>query len=231
MSETSIEKAKEKAAEKVLEYLHDVEVIGIGTGSTILKVIEKMSREGDIFKQKLYLASSYDTMIKLSKLGFRVIPSFFTGVKPEIYVDGADEVDGNLNLVKGRGAALFMEKILAYFSEKTFFLVDYTKLVDILGSKKPIPVEVVPYAASYVYEELEKMKLNPRVRYAGKGKDGPVITDLGNIIIDLYVKVSDPSSLELQLKNIPGIVETGLFVNLADKVIVGYPNRVEVLTR
>ncbi len=227
----NVEKAKEKAAEKAIERVYDAEVIGVGTGSTVLKVLEKMSRERDVFKRKTYLASSYDTMIKLSKLGFKVVPSYFTSIKPEIYIDGADEVDKNLNMVKGRGAALLMEKILAYFSKKAIFIVDYTKLVNVLGSKKPIPVEVIPYAASYVYEELKKMSLNPKIRYAKIGKDGPIVTDLGNIIIDLYVKAIDPSGLELKLKSIPGVVETGLFVNLADEIIVGYPDRVEVLRR
>lgn len=227
----SIEKAKERAAEKAVEFLFDAKIIGVGTGSTVFKVLEKMHERKDVFSSKLYIPSSYDTMIKLSSLGFKIIPNYFINVKPETYVDGADEVDRSLNMVKGRGAALFSEKILAYFSKRRVFVIDYSKLVNTLGYKKPIPVEVVPYAASYVFEELKNMGLNPKIRYVKNGKDGPVITDLGNIIIDLHVKVEDPLKLESRLKKIPGIVETGLFVKLAEIVIVGYPDKVEVLKR
>jgi len=229
--EEVIERAKERAAEKAIEFLFDAKIIGVGTGSTVFKVLEKMHERKDVFSNKSYIPSSHDTMIKLSSLGFRVIPSYFTNVRPETYVDGADEVDKNLNMIKGRGAALFTEKILAYFSKRRVFVIDYSKLVSTLGYKKPIPVEVVPYAASYVFEELKNMGLNPKIRYVKDGKDGPVITDLGNIVIDLHVKVEDPLKLELNLKKIPGIVETGLFVKLADIVIVGYPGKVEVLKR
>jgi len=225
-----VEKAKEMAASKALNYLYDAEIIGVGTGSTIKKLIAKIGLERDVFSAKIFVPSSYDTLIKLQSLGLKVVSTEFLIKKPDVYVDGADEVTRNLVLIKGRGGALLREKILAYFSKKRIYIVDYTKLVSVLGEKKPLPVEVVPYALGWVLSELRKKKLNPRIRMCRNGKDGPVITDSGNTIIDLYVKIQDPESLERELKGIPGIVETGLFINLADMVIVGYPNKVDVIT-
>ncbi len=226
-----IEEAKEKAASEALRYLYDAEIIGIGTGSTVEKLIAKMGSEKDVFSNKTFIASSYDTLIKLQNLGLKVISTEFLTEKPDAYVDGADEVTRNLEMIKGRGGALLREKILAYFSKKRIYIVDYTKIVNVLGEKKPLPVEVMPYALGWVFNELVREGLNPKIRICGKGKDGPVITDSGNVIIDLYVKIRDPESLERELKKIPGIVETGLFINLADMVIVGYPDRVDVISR
>ncbi len=224
-----IEKAKELAASEAIKYLYDAEIIGVGTGSTVAKVIEKMASEFNVFSKKLYIPTSYDTTLKLQKLGFKVLTSSFLPRKVDVYVDGADEVAKNLAMIKGRGGALLREKILAYYSEKRVFLVDYTKLVNVLGEKKPLPVEVIPVAAGWVFMELEKRGFNPKIRMCVKGKDGPAITDSGNMIIDLHVKIHEPERLEAELKAIPGIVETGLFVKLADIVIIGYPEKVDVI--
>jgi len=225
-----VEKAKERAASEALNYLYDAEIIGVGTGSTVEKLIAKIGLEKDAFSTKMFVASSYDTLIKLQSLGLKVVPTEFLAKKPDVYVDGADEVTRNLMLIKGRGGALLREKILAYFSKRKIYIVDYTKLVNVLGEKKPLPIEVIPYAVGWVINELVKRKLNPKIRMCRNGKDGPVITDSGNIVIDLYIKIRDPESLEKELKSIPGIVETGLFINLADAVIVGYPDKVDVIT-
>ncbi len=225
-----VEESKDKAASKALSFLYDAEIIGVGTGSTVEKLIAKIDEERDVFSSKFFIASSYDTLAKLQSLGLNVVSTGFLTKKPDVYVDGADEATRNLVLIKGRGGALLREKILAYFSKKRIYIIDYTKLVNVLGEKKPLPVEVVPYALGWVIKELERRGLNPKVRMCGKGKDGPVITDSGNAIIDLYVKILNPESLEKELKKIPGVVETGLFINLADMVIVGYPDRVDVIT-
>lgn len=222
-----VEIAKDHAARKALDFIRDKNIIGIGTGSTIAKLIEYMALEKKLFSKKYYVSTSYDTAIKLSKIGFKVL-NMLSIDTIDVYVDGADEVDNKFNMVKGRGAALFLEKMLAYFSEKRIFIVDYTKLVNILGSKKPIPVEVSPLLVTFIIKKLEKLGLNPKLRYAKGGKDGPIITDLGNFIVDLYVKAENPSQLHRTLKEIPGIIETGIFVNYVDVLVIGYPDRVEV---
>jgi len=139
-------------------------------------------------------------------------------------------VDYELNMIKGRGGALTMEKILAYNSELRVFIADYTKLSERLG-RKPIPVEVISAATRMVLRKLRELGFEVSVR-KGTGKDGPVITDVGGIILDLHVdSVDDPRELYNKLKLIPGVVEVGLFIDLADLVILGYPEGVKTLRK
>jgi len=145
--------------------------------------------------------------------------------KIDIAIDGADEVDPNKNLIKGRGAAHTREKVVDSWAELFVVVVDDSKLVNHLGEKFPVPVEVLPFAVHPVMRKLRGMGGDATVRMGVK-KDGPVITDQGNMVIDVrFPQIKDPKALELELNDIPGVVENGLFVGLAHVVLVGAADR------
>lgn len=233
MTEPSIELARLKAAEKALEIIAGLRprVIGIGTGSTIDKFIDLLPRADDSLGDTVYVCASLYTMYRVRALGYTVAaPSAIDSI--DVYIDGADEVDHQLNMVKGGGGALTLEKVLAYASLKRIYIVDYTKLVPSLCYRHPIPIEVIKEALSMVYTKLKQLGLNPVIRRSSIGKYGFVVADTGGAIIDIKPTPNlDFRELEKTLKMIPGIVETGLFIDLADIVVVGYPDRVEILSR
>jgi len=219
------ETAKKNAAEAAVKHVKDKSVIGLGSGTTAAIAIELIGKR-----------------IKREKLSIRGIPTstqaFLLAVKnqipvttldehPEIDVtiDGADQVDPELNLIKGMGAALTREKIVAAASKLNIIVVDDTKRVTTLGERdQPVPIEVLPFATQSVRLSLEHMDATPLLR-EGKGKLGPVITDNGNMLFDtVFGPIKDPAALATQIKMIPGVIETGLFVCLADKAIFGSPS-------
>ncbi|HIQ02817.1 MAG TPA: ribose-5-phosphate isomerase RpiA [Desulfurococcales archaeon] len=227
----AISEIRERIALEALKYIGNAKVIGVGTGSTVGKFIEKLGEYRREFGDRLFIASSYDTILKLREYGFKVIHPLMVS-EIDVYIDSADEVDKELNLVKGGGAALTLEKILTYYSKKRVFIVDYMKVVNWLGEKHPIPVDVIPYAVTMVYRYLKSRGYNVKVRYTTKGKYGPVISDIGGIILD--IKLDSPVNvrdLERELKSIPGVIETGLFIDLVDVLIVGYKDKVVVRKR
>ena len=223
--------AARKAVEELLNRIDDIGIIGVGTGSTVEEFIKQLARFKNTLTDKCFTASSLDTILKMREYGFNTIhPSSLS--KIDFYVDGADEVDPDLNMIKGGGGALFLEKILTYYSKYRVFIVDYSKLVRWLGEKHPIPLEVNFYALSFVEEYLRNKGYRVSIRRPVKGKYGPVVSDTFGVIVDLYLdEPVDIKSLEHELKMIPGIVETGLFVKLADKVIVGYEDEAKVLEK
>jgi ribose 5-phosphate isomerase A len=153
----------------------------------------------------------------------------------DVYIDGADEVSSRLDLVKGRGGALLREKLLALSAATRIYVVDYTKYtgVEYLYAK-PIPVEVVPASVNYAVRELRRLGFEPQIRVGG-GRDGPVISDNGNYIVDLkpLKPIVDAKSTHEKLKLLHGVVETGIFpgVELVDVVVVGHPDRAVTLRR
>ncbi len=223
--------AARKAVEELLNRIDDIGIIGVGTGSTVEEFIKQLARFKNTLADMYFTASSLDTILKMREYGFNTIhPSSLS--KIDFYVDGADEVDPDLNMIKGGGGALFLEKILTYYSRYRVFIVDYSKLVRWLGEKHPIPLEVNFYALSFVEEYLRNKGYRVSIRRPVKGKYGPVVSDTFGVIMDLYLNEPvDINSLEHELKMIPGIVETGLFVKLADKVIVGYEDEAKVLEK
>lgn len=226
----SWEQAKVNAAKAALGEVEKYRIVGVGTGSTVEKFIELLACE-DFSKNQFYVPSSIDTALKLSQRGLLVLDP---GSAPEIeiYIDGADEVDPKLNMIKGGGAAMTTEKILAHYARKRVFIVDQTKLVDELGEKHPVPIEVLPRALTAVLRELEKRGFRAAPRCLGRGKAGPVVSDTGGVIVDTYTgPISDPEKLNLMLKSLPGVVETGLFVGYADIVYVGCPEECKVLIK
>ena len=138
--------------------------------------------------------------------------------KPDWTFDGADEVDSHFNLIKGRGGAMFKEKLLISSSPQTYILVDPSKKVERLGAKFPIPIEIFPEALTYVEDKLQR--LNPREikLRMGQGKDGPIITENGNMILDVWMDYI-PENTESTLKSITGVLESGLFMNYKVEVL------------
>ncbi|MBO3800858.1 MAG: ribose-5-phosphate isomerase RpiA [Thermoproteota archaeon] len=224
-----IEMAKVLAAKEALKYIEESKIIGIGTGSTVGVLLKEIKERG--FRDKVFVPSSLETALVLSSYCLNVANTISVK-KIEIYLDSADEVDQNMNMIKGGGAALTTEKVLAYFSKKKVFLVDYSKLVRRLGERQPLPIEVIPQFTSMVLEELQERGYKATVRTASKAKYGLIISDLGGAIIDVTLpEGKELTEVEKELKSIPGIIETGLFLNMVDILIVGWKNKVEVLKR
>jgi len=226
------EEAKKKAALEAVKHVKNGFVVGLGSGSTAAYAIEAL---GERIKREslsiLGIPTSYQAFLLAVKHGIAVTT---LEEHPEINVtiDGADQIDANLNLIKGMGAALAREKIVASASKQNIIVADESKKVRVLGeSGHPVPVEVLPFAVSVVKHKIEALGGKPVLR-EGKGKVGPVITDNGNAIIDAsFGPIGNAAELEKKLKMIPGVVETGLFVNLADTAYVGTVSAVEKIER
>ncbi len=209
---------KRIAAEKAIEYIQDGMIVGLGTGSTAYWAIQKI---GERIRNGLKIeavASSYRSEEIAQELNITIIPFAEVG-QIDITIDGADEVDSEKNLIKGGGGALLREKILASNSKKFVVVVDSSKIVKKLG-KFPLPVEIVPFASNLTIEKIKRLGAATELR-TDKGRE--YITDNGNLIVDCnFEPIIDPSSLNTQLHLIPGLVETGLFVNMNPIVIIGH---------
>lgn len=205
--------AKRLAAEKALEYVEDGMIVGVGTGSTVAYFIDGLGRIKDRIRGAV--SSSEQSTEQLRAHGIDVLDLNATGPLA-LYVDGADECDGHRRLIKGGGAALTREKIIAEASQRFVCIVDPSKRVGILG-RFPLPVEVIPMARSLVGRELLRITGGQPV-----WRDG-VVTDNGNWIIDVHgLAITDPVGMERDLNQIPGVVAVGLFARRpADVVIVG----------
>jgi ribose 5-phosphate isomerase A len=227
-----VEKAKKNAAREAVRHVRDNFVIGLGSGSTVAYAIEEIGnrtkREG---LRVSGVPTSYQAFISAVK---HKIPTTTLDEQPvlDLTIDGADQIDRELNLIKGMGGALTREKIVANASKKLIIVADERKKVKVLGEgNHPVPIEVVPFAAKPVMREIKEMGGTPNLRESG-GKVGPVITDNGNVIIDTdFGLIHNASELEFKLKDIPGIVETGLFINMADVVYIGKPDHTEKIER
>ncbi|ADV65029.1 ribose-5-phosphate isomerase [Desulfurococcus mucosus DSM 2162] len=235
-SSSSVEHAKLNACREACRILRetyrDASVIGVGTGSTIKLLIDHCR---DFFTGKRLVPSSADTMLHLASIGYTVLLDPAGVDEVDVYIDGADEVSSKLDMVKGRGGAFAREKTLALRSRERIYVVDYTKYtgVDYLYAK-PIPVEVLPVSLRYVVRKLGELGYGEPVLRVGSGKDGPVVSDNGNYIVDykLSKPVRDPLALHNALKLLHGVIETGVFPSeLVDMVIVGEPSGVKVLKK
>ncbi|MFX1315059.1 MAG: ribose 5-phosphate isomerase A [Promethearchaeota archaeon] len=224
MPQDLIKLGKKNAAIKAVEEnLNKNMIIGIGSGSTIVFVIEKIAEMNR--KEELNLKcipSSYQSyqLILNNNLELASLEQY-----PEIDIDfdGADEVDKNLNLIKGGGGCLVQEKILASNSKKLIIIADFRKNSEKLGTnwKKGVPIEVIPMSYFPVMKKIEKLGGKPILRMA-QSKSGPLITDNGNFIIDVDFGIIDnPVLLNNKILPIPGVVDTGLFINMASKVYIG----------
>jgi ribose 5-phosphate isomerase A len=212
---------KKFAAVAAAQLVQDGMVAGMGTGSTIIFMIEELARrtreEGLKF---VAVPTSFQSRILCLDLGIPVRDMQDTA-SLDLAIDGADEVDGELNLIKGGGASHTREKIVAAMAKEFVVVVDESKLVSLLGSTFAIPIEVLPAARSYVERAVRDMGGDPTLRI-GTRKDGPVVTDNGELIFDVrFAANADLRAVDKDLHCIPGIIETGLFFGMANKVLVG----------
>ncbi|GAA0694445.1 ribose 5-phosphate isomerase A [Dyella sp. SG562] len=203
---------KRLAGEAAIRYVEEGGIVGVGTGSTVAFFIDALADLKDRIQGAV--SSSEQSTAQLKRLGIPVLDLNATGPL-SIYVDGADECDPYKRLIKGGGAALTREKIIAAASAKFVCIIDSSKRVELLG-KFPLPIEVIPMARSLVGREIVKRGGNPVWR------DG-VVTDNGNWVIDVHGwQIADPVALEKELNQIPGIVTVGLFAQrAADVVLIG----------
>lgn len=211
---------KRKAAWAALEFIPRHTVVGVGTGSTVNHFIDALATIKDEIEGAV--SSSEQSTAKLKALGIPVL-DLNAIEKFSVYVDGADEINPDKHMIKGGGAALTREKIVAAVAETFICIVDESKQVPVLG-RFPLPVEVIPMASSYVARELNKLGGRAVLR-AG------VTTDNGNVILDVFdLEIHHPIQLEAQINNIVGVVTNGIFaIRAADKVLVGTPDGTKLI--
>ena len=216
------EEKKRRAAEAAIGYVTDGMMVGVGTGSTVNHFIAALTGWRDRIAGAV--SSSDASTLLLKKAGIEVFDLNSVG-DLELYVDGADEATRHLQLIKGGGAALTREKIVASASQRFICIVDDSKLVEVLG-RFPLPVEVIPMARSLVARQLVKLGGQPVWREG-------VVTDNGNLILDVHnLEILDPPSLESEINQLPGVVTVGLFARRpADVLLVAGPDGVERIER
>lgn len=215
------ENARKIAAANAVKHVEDGFIVGLGSGTTVAHAFQKLGMRIHREKLQIYgVPTSYQAFLLAVQHN---IPVTTLDEHPQldIVIDGADQVDEKLDMIKGMGGALTREKIVASASKMNVFIVDETKLTKKLGVNQPISVEILPFALSLVIAKLRALDHKPVLREAEK-KLGPVVTDNGNFILDVdFGPVDNPKRLNQTLKTIPGIVETGLFVEMANIVYVG----------
>jgi len=215
---------KRAAAEAALEYVEPGSTIGVGTGSTAAFFIKRLAGLPPARRPGAAVPSSDATAAALRHAGIRVV-GLEDALPLPIYVDGADEVDPELRLIKGGGGAHAREKVLASAAERFVCIVDETKLVERLGAA-PVPLAVLPMAAAYVAERVRMLGGNPAARPGFMTDDGAAVLDVSGL------DLTDPERLEAELEAIPGVVASGLFTHRrADVVLVGAPSGVQILRR
>lgn len=212
------------------QLIEDGNIVGLGTGSTTHYFIERLGQR--IKEEKLDILgipTSYQSFLLAKDAGITITTLDEHSI--DIAVDGADEVDGDFNLIKGGGAAHTLEKIVDESAQRFIVIVHDSKLVQKLGKNFPVPLEVIPQACRTVGEHVKNLNGIPSLRTAQR-KDGPVITDNGNFVIDVkFEGIDSPGVLERDLNAIPGVVENGIFSGIVDEVLVGTPDGVKNLKR
>ena len=218
---TDATSAKQAAGQAAATWVEEGMALGLGTGSTTAYALEAI---GQRVQDQGLDVRGVPTSFAAERLARRhgiPLTTLDEGESLDIAFDGADEVDEALNCIKGRGAAHTREKVVAAQAERFVVLVDPSKQVDQLGRAKPVPVEVLPMAASPVQRKLESLGARPELRM-GKQKDGPVVTDQGFWVVDAqFDALPEPRALDQAIKQIPGVLDHGLFIDRATDVIVG----------
>lgn len=211
--------AKQAAGEKAVELLENGMKVGLGTGSTVfytIKALGKRVRDEGLQIEGIPTSRATEQLAK--EEGIHIV-SFADISRLDLTIDGADEVNPQKQLIKGGGGALYREKLVASISDQLIIIVDSGKEKQILG-EFPLPVEIIPFGREVITRRIERMGGNPQLRMDGVK---PFATDNGNLILDCHFgKIEDPALLHQQLKGMVGVVETGLFINMAHQIIVGY---------
>jgi ribose 5-phosphate isomerase A len=217
------DRMKQAVAAAAVDQIRDGMVLGLGSGSTAALMIKALGAKlsGGELTDIVGVTTSFQGEVLAAELGIP-LQSLNAVERIDLAIDGADEVDPNFQLIKGGGACHVQEKLVARRAQRFVVVVDSTKLVERLNLGFLLPVEVLPAAWRQVKSELEVIGAEVELRMAVR-KAGPVVTDQGNLVLDLKFPggIGDPVSLEQEINNIPGVLENGLFVNLADQVLVG----------
>ncbi|MBN7576804.1 MULTISPECIES: ribose-5-phosphate isomerase RpiA [Clostridium] len=208
---------KRVAGEKSTEYIKDGMILGLGTGSTAYYMIKKV---GELIKNGIKIkavATSKSTESLARELKIPLL-SIDEVDRIDLAIDGVDEIDNEFNAIKGGGGALFREKIVASLANEVIWIMDESKLVDGIG-EFPLPVEILPYGYKHVIKELQDYSLNPKIRMK---EEEIFVTDNGNYIVDLHIgKPMNISDVYNKVNRITGVLETGLFINMCDRIIIG----------
>ena len=222
---------KKIAGEKAVEYVESGMVIGLGYGSTAihaLRLIGELIRRGEL--DGIQAIPTADLIAEEARRAGIPLTSLEEHPRIDVTIDGADEVDPTLNLIKGGGGALLREKIVAQASTLNIIVVDEQKLSPVLGTNFDLPVEIIPFGRRPLEEYLRSLGAEPKVRTKTDGK--PFVTDNGNTILDCHFgTIDDPYALSAELKNKAGIVEHGLFLDLASEVIIAAGDGIRSLKR
>ena len=221
---------KQAVAQAAVDQIQNGMILGLGSGSTAALMIEALAikiKSGEI-KDVVGVTTSFQGEVLASELGIP-LKSLSSVSEIDLAIDGADEVDPKFQLIKGGGACHVQEKLVAALAKKFIVVVDSTKLVEKLNLDFKLPVEVLPSAWKQVQKTLINLGGEGNLRMAQK-KAGPIVTDQGNLILDLTFRngINEPELLESQINNIPGVLENGLFVDLTDEVLVGKVENGEV---
>lgn len=220
---------KQLTAQESIKYIKNGMTVGLGSGSTVKYMVDALGKSNE--KENLNL-TCVTTSLKTAKQATAwglVVKDIDQVGKIDLTIDGADEVDSELDGIKGGGAALLWEKIVAKNSKRNIWIVDESKVVQHLG-KFPLPVEVIPFGCNHLFQQFEKMNLHPQFR---KNVTSALVrTDSNNLIIDLKIgKVVDPIKLAQDLKSMTGVVEHGLFIDVVDTVVIGSSEGVKIINR
>lgn len=219
---------KQRAAERAIAFVKDDQTVGLGTGSTTRFAIEGLARRVGEGLKIVGVPTSLETERMARGLGITIVQ--LNDVDHlDITIDGADEVDPRFNMIKGGGGALTREKLVAIASVKRVMIIDDSKLVTHLGESRAVPVEVLSFSWRLTEKRLAELGCQPVLRQ----KEGaPFETDNGNYILDCnFGAIADPESLEPRIKLVPGVVENGLFIKIADVLVIGFSDHVEVKER
>ena len=223
--------AKKRAAIEATKNVENGFILGLGTGSSATYAVEEIGRR--IREEKLHVLgvpTSYQTFLLAVRYGIPVT-TLSEHPKIDLDIDGADQIDSHLNLIKGIGGALTREKIVAASAKKFIVVADETKLTNKLGERQMVPIEVMPFAESPVFSKISQIGGKPLLREKKDGS-GPYITDNGNFILDAdFGPIEDPAGLDAKLKAVPGIIETGLFVGMAKIAYVGTETTVKTIRK
>lgn len=216
---------KQVAGEKAAEYIKDGMIVGLGTGSTAKYLIDQV---GNMVKNGLRIqavATSRTTELQARELCIPII-DINEVFSIDLDIDGVDEIDKDFNATKGGGGALFREKLVASLAKEVIWIMDESKLVDHLG-RFPLPVEILPYGYKVIFQKLKEYGYHPVMRLKG---DELYITDNGNYIVDLHLGVpTDTEEVKQNLSNIVGVLETGQFLKMCSRIIVGTDNGAKVV--
>jgi ribose 5-phosphate isomerase A len=216
-SKLEVEGWKNASARAAAKSVKTGMAVGLGSGTTVTALVRVLAEQRP---KAIFIPSSIATQNLAIELGLK-LGSLEDRQKLDIMIDGADEVDPVFNMIKGKGGAHTREKMVASAAKKVLILVDRTKLVKRLGERAPVPVEVLPF--EYKFTMMKLAKLNGKAILRTTSTNTPFVTDNGNYLVDVkFPQISRPAELEAKINMVPGVVENGLFVDVADEVFVGH---------